>query len=285
MSMSFLSHFFADDERLAQQLAQDGSSLHASLERYEAACKLKAQILDQLQSGVSVKEALPQLRFALSDEIAVIAASGAEQGNTLSVVDTLKEQHALDNLTASLNYAASREHYVYELMRRLYGVLCSQATTVNQLIHDPENQALTQSLLGQLQLEQFMAQQLHQVPELERFYIELANGARTKHELTEEEHIFAEDLLHRMLDSQWDFKPKARDTIEFLTSLCFNYLQTNLSTPQERFAFVNDDKFSIFVRDRINEYNLEKMNDRNRIAQFAKIFQELYSEFIEHEMY
>jgi hypothetical protein len=298
--MSFLMHFFADDTELARRLAADKPLLLQSMQRYFDSFKAKTEARYKLLQGVSMAQLLPIYKQALADELADVESMESKENHIIDHLTTLEKHfHDFANLERTMDYALSREHYVYNLMVSIHHTLRDQAHIVKLLEKDVTNDKLQRSFIGMLELEQQMLSGLGNVTELLRFYQELAQGARIKHELSEREREAADDIYEYMMRYEiaqtGSLRPLERHHITKLTVECFNRLVLEVMDAVQRgvalqhthvlFEYVNSDLFVEYVKKQIMVHKLLDMNDREKIKIFIHIFRDLYNTRIEAGMY
>jgi hypothetical protein len=300
--VSFLTHFFADNTKLAEELARDEQLLAKSLERYFDAFRTKQDALADLKTGKGMRQLLPAFRLALADEYALLKSGEKTEKELIGEAEAFHKDSGseeLRKLGLTMNHATSQERYAYNLMKQLYALLLQQAATLAAIEKDPDDHALQDAFIGQLDAERRIAGELQRMDDIRGIYRRLALGERRKHELEDEERIIADEVYERMLDYEivenGKLKPVSRNAISWLTAHCFNRLedevmrQVNDGTLAQHahvmYEFVNSDLFEQFVLREINVNNVTEMNDKNLIRLFLTIFRDLYNTRIENDMY
>jgi hypothetical protein len=294
--MSFLDHFFADDEQLAQQLAQQLARneplLHTTIERYFTTLSDKHTAAQAIAAGAPLGTVLPIVKEALVNELDVVRVAQEGEGHAIDGLEKLEKHHEeVRRIFATMDYALSRERFVYSLMQKLHELLTDEVRSLHKLEAGDERETV-ESLVGQIFLEEQIASRLRTIGDFEQLYSALALGERRKHELETQEQDAAQEMLVRMQLTGEVGTP--RDAVTALNEECYarvadavlEAVADGKLTPHKHadFEFVNSPLFEEFIMKAIIELKLEEMNDKPRIKVFTYLFREIYNSRFEKEL-
>jgi len=295
--VSFLMHFFAPDWRLAESLALDEPLLKMSISRFLDAHKTKLAAIEGLENGV-VERALPPLRLALADELAMIAGSEKTEKaiqEELASFSHKEHSEALTTLEKTLSDNSARCQYVYRLMQELYSILQDEAHMVACLSNGSRDQIIMNGLVEKIRLENQVIQQLTKNEDFMEFFQRLARGERKRYELQHLEGKFGEEIYERLLMTARGGNVPLQvtgDEIARLTSSVFSKIMDivigavndgTLDKHRNRdFEFVNNKAFEDYALSEVYRQNLNL--DRKVFPQFVKEFREYYNERVRHDV-